>query len=298
MKTRLTILLIYILYFVGAQNQKEVLPDEKFRGYDILLKDFSPDGQWLTFTKAYDNNSDSLVIINREKSNDQYFKVKALDHQWSDDFMIIKYSDRTEVFDYRKNRNWRLPACESMGVITDKNLLVLYSSATVLVYDLQTKKQISTIESVTKMFYNKNQILLQIEEGNKYQLRQIERDNNTLIYTTYFPMSSAQAFNDNSYLIIESAGNKVQDVVYYDVDTKKVSKISEYQLSAITFARCYQRADGSIIINADRPKVKRPADEPEIWATSDNMLLEKYKNSELTQYFWTPKKKQTEETRY
>lgn len=289
MKTRLTVLLISILYFVGAQNQKKVIPDQKFRGYDILLKDFSPDGQWLTFTKAYDTNSDSLVIIDREKTNEQYFKVKALDHQWSDNLMIIKYSDRTEIFDYQKNRKWHLPVCESMGIIKDKNLLVLYNSGKVLVYDLQTRKQISTIESVSKMFYDNNQILMQIEEGKKYQLRQIERNNNTLIYSTDFPMSIVQVFNDHSYLITESAGNNVQDVVHYDVDTKKVSKISEYHLPDITFARCYQRADGSIMINADKPKVKRPAEEPEIWATSDNMLLEKYKNSELTQYLWNPK---------
>lgn len=224
MKTRLTILLICTLNLVVAQLQKEVLTHQKYKAYDILLKDFSPDGQWLTFTKTYDDNSDSLVIINREKTNEQYFKVKALDHQWSDDFMIIKYSDRTEIFDYRKNRNWRLPACESMGIIKDKDLLVLYRSGTVMVYDLRTKKQISNMVSVTKMFYNKNQIFMQIEEGKMYQLRQIGRDNNTLIYSTAFPMSIVQVFNDHSYLITESAGNKIQDVVHYDVDTKKSLK--------------------------------------------------------------------------
>lgn len=290
MKTRLCILLICLLNFVSAQHHKDKIKDSKFRGYEMNFRETSPDGRWFTFYKVYDANSDTLVVVNRENPKEQYSKVKVLNYRWSNNRIIFKYSDYTEVFDYLKNKHWRLPSCQSLGVVQNSNLLALYNSGKVSIYDLQKEKLTDSIQSVTKMFYTNERVLTQVEDGKEYELYELGSVTKSLVYCSQFPISSVIALRNGSCLIMQTKEGRAHDIVYHDGSSKKDFKISQYSLPAFTFATGYQRSDGSLIISLERSKPKRPDYEPEIWASSDNAFYEKYKNSETTEYLWNPLK--------
>jgi len=285
-----TLIAFWIGHMLFCQSSS-MIGQQRYQNYDINLKDTSLDSKWLAFYKNYDNNNDTLVIVNRENPVQKYEKVKVTDYRWSKDKLILKYKDRTEVFDYAKIKHWSLPACQSLGVDSEENLLALYNSDTVIVYDLKDEKPIETISAANKVFFRDNTICFQTKNGDEYELFEMRKNGKVSLYKTFNNILNIKALKNNSFLIFEKDEDIMQDVIYYDGLLKKISKLSHIIRLDFNSATGYQRGDGSIVINTEKLKVKRKPEAPEIWSTSDNRFYEKFKNTESSKFLWFPEAK-------
>lgn len=291
MKTLLILIVCCLSHILFSQKRNHLEQGKQYQNYDINLKNTSLDGKWLAFYKLYDNNSDTLVIVNRENPAIQYEKVKVIDYKWSSDRLILKYNDRTEVFDFKRNKYFDLPVCKSFGVNHNDNILALYNSDKVAVYDLKNEQLLDTIGFVSKAFFHDDTICLQVKSGNDYDLLELRKSGKVTLYKTSYDILNVKELKNHSFLIFEKKDNIIQDIVYYNGLSRKISKLSQIMEPKFNSATGYQRTDGSIIINTEKLKVKRKAEAPEIWSTSDNRFFEKFKNSKLFKFLWLPEAK-------
>ncbi|WP_343662816.1 alpha/beta hydrolase family protein [Chryseobacterium mucoviscidosis] len=291
MKTFLIFVLFFLIQQVFSQEKSEMASREKYDNYDINLKDTSLDGKWLAFYKVYDDNSDTLVIVNRNNPDKQYQKVKVQDHKWSNDRLVLKYNDHTEVFDYNKNKQWKLPACKSFGMIPKDHLLALYSSDTVKVYDLKNEQLLDKIGLVSNVFFHDDTICMQVKNGTEYDLVDLKNNGIVSLYKTPNTIFSVKFLRNHSLLIFEKKDGNIQEIVYYNGFSKKTFKFAQVLKPQFNSATGYQRNDGSIIITTEKTKVKRQSSDPEVWLTSDNNLIQKFKNTVPGQFLWQPEEK-------
>lgn len=290
MKKILTVLLLNLFAVVFSQETQKV-SDQRYKHYEINLKDASTDGNWLAVYKIYDNRGDTLVIVNREDPKMIYQKIKVLDYKWTPNELILRYKDRTEIFDYNKDKSVELPACESFGIDKEENLLMLYGSEKVEVYDLKQKKLIDSIGSVRKVFYAGDYVLALVGKDDKYELLELKRNIKSILYRTTNLISKITALKNQSFLIFETKDNRIQDIVYYNDVTKKVVNFSGNHEVDFNFASGYQRSDGGIILTTEKPKGKKPAAAPEIWQASESNFREKFSSSLAGKFLWMPEKK-------
>lgn len=294
MKRIIMLMLLCICHPAYAQKDSDFLSAEKKQNeaYDIHVKNTSKDGKWLAFFKMYDDNSDTLLIINRKEPEIQFTRLKVLDHQWSrDQQLILKYKDRTEIFDYVHNKKEILPACQTFGILDKENIVALHTSQQVLLYDLKGHKVIDSISRVVKVFYIDGGLYLQAKNNEEYHLLQWSDGKAITIYKSSYQISNLLVLHNNTLLIFEKKENLIQDIVYNDVSLKKEYRFSQDQLINFNSATAYQRSDGKLIINAEKIKDKNRIDAPEIWSSSDNNLIEKFRKSETMKYLWSPKEK-------
>ncbi|KUJ56391.1 alpha/beta hydrolase family protein [Chryseobacterium aquaticum] len=291
MKILLILVILGCNHVVFSQNVDDTLQRKIYKNYDVNLKSTSLDGKWLSFYKLYDDNIDTLIVVNRENPIEQHQKLKVLDYKWSKDRLVLKYKDYTEVFDYIKNKHWNLPACENIGVINEDNLLALYNSDTVRVYDLKNEKLVEILVRVSKFFFRDNTVCLQIKNGEENELLELRKSGKTTLYKTTNDILNVKVLKNHSFLIFEKNEGLVQDIVYYNRLSKKISKFSQILNLKFNSATGYQRSDGSIIIDTETSKVRGLNINPEIWLSSDNNLLEKFKNSVLSKFLWLPDEK-------
>ncbi|WP_313270582.1 alpha/beta hydrolase family protein [Epilithonimonas vandammei] len=291
MKRIIMLMLLCICHLAYAQKDSDSLSAEKKQNeaYDIHVKSTSKDGKWLAFFKMYDDNSDTLVIANRKEPEIQYKRLKVLDHEWSrDQQLILKYKDRTEIFDYAHNKKKILPACQTFGILHKENIVALNTSQQVLLYDLKGHKVMDSINRVVKVFYIDGGLYLQTKNNEKYHLIHWSDGKAITIYKSSDQVSNLLALQNNTLLIFEKKENLIHDIVYYDVSLKKEYRFSQDQLINFNSATAYQRSDGKIIINSEKIKDKSRIDVPEIWNTSDNNIIDKFKRSFSTKFLWTP----------
>ncbi|MEN4761689.1 prolyl oligopeptidase family serine peptidase [Chryseobacterium sp. C39-AII1] len=289
MEKLMLFLLMCIYQWAYTQKEKDSIPyTEQNKAYDIYLKSTSKEGKWIAFFKVYDSNSDSLFIMNRLNPDKKYYRIKVLDHQWSRDKLILKYQNQTEIFDYHNGKNKILPACESIGTIEHENVLVLKTSDNVQIYDLSREEIIGRINNVINVFYVNNRIYLQIKENNKFQIIEWSEMKKNKLYSSSEQISNVVGAQVNSFLIFKKQKNKLNDIIYYNTKHQLEYKFSEVQPLQFNSATAYQRSDGRIVINAEKVKDKKSAETPEIWLTSDNNLIEKFKKSETTKFLWSP----------
>jgi dienelactone hydrolase len=265
--------------------------DQRYKAYEINLKDVSPDGSWLAVYKIYDNRSDTLIIVNREDPKWIYQKIKVLDYKWTSNELILRYKNRTEIFDYNKNKSEELPACESFGINKEENLLVLYNAEKIKIYDLTNKKLIDSISSVKKIFYNGKYILALVGKDKSYKLVELKKNVKSILYTTADLITKVTSLKNRSFLIFETKDDRIQDIVYYNDLTKKALNFSGYHKVDFNFASGYQRSDGSIILTTQRPKGKKPTSAPEIWQSSESNFREKFNNTLSTEFLWMPEQR-------
>lgn len=288
MKKIFSLLLLSLFMLVFSQEQPEMLSDKKYKPYEINFKDTSSDGHWLAIYKIYDNQSDSLVINSRDDPKIFYEKIKVLDYKWAPHDLILRYDNRTEIFDYTKGRSFHLPVCESFGINKKENLLILYSSDQVKVYDLKNRKLIDSMSSVKKVFYQEDSILFLIQKKNIYELVKFKRNFKSVLYQTTDLISNVTELKNQSLLIFKNNKNGIKDIVYYNYLRNKVFNFSEQHDVDFNFAKGYQRNDGGIVLTTEKPKKKPTLSEPEIWQTSENNYKEKLSNTSTSKFLWIP----------
>ncbi|MGX9987148.1 alpha/beta hydrolase family protein [Soonwooa purpurea] len=288
MKKIFSILLLSLFTLVFSQEQQEMSSNGKYKPFEINFKDTSSEGRWLAIYKIYDSQSDSLVIINRHNPKIFYEKIKVLDYKWAPHDLVLRYDNITEIFDYTKGVSFHLPVCESFGINKKENLLILYGSEQVKVYDLKSRKLIDRIRSVKKVFYQEDSILLLIEKKNFYELVKLKRNIKSILYQTTDLISNVTELKSQSLLIFKNTKNGIKDIVYYNYLRNKVFNFSEQHDVDFNFAKAYQRNDGGIVLTTERPKKKKTSSEPEIWQASENDYKEKFSNILTSKFLWIP----------
>lgn len=290
---RQLIMLILLCVCYQSYAQEDHFPDTKkqYQTYDILLKSTSKDGKWLAFLKIYDGNSDSLMIINRKNPEIKFLRLKVLDHQWSRDRLILKYSDRTEIINYTRNKIEILPACTSFGIIEKENRLVLQNSDQITSYSLEDQKVIDSVNGVLKVFYIDGGMYLQTKSGKNFQLLQWSDGKMITLYTSSNQIANLRLLQHGALLIFERKEDQKQDIVYCDISANKEYRFSQDQPFDFNSATSYQRNDGKIVITAETIKDKVLQDGPEIWNTSDNNIIDKFKRSVSSKFLWSPVEK-------
>lgn len=288
MKKILIMLVLNLLSFAFSQEHPQNDLDQPSTAHEINFTDTSSDGNWLAVYKIYDSRSDSLLIINRKDPQRIYEKIKVVDYKWTSNDLILRYKNRTEIFDYNKNKSEELPACESFGVNNKENLLILYGSDSVRIYDLKSKKLIDNIDSVKKIFYADDYVLVLLEKEHKYELVEVKRNVKSTLYKTTNLVSNVKKLKNQSFLIFEAKGSQVKEIVYYNGLTQKINNFSQYQTVDFSFANGYQRSDGSIILNVERDRERKLTSAPEVWQSSETNFREKYRNSLSCQFLWNP----------
>jgi len=287
-------MLLCICHSVYAQQENEILRSEKQnQSYDILMKSTSKDGEWLALLKIYDDNSDSLMIINRKNPEIKFLRLKVQDHQWSRDHLILKYDDRTEIFDYTNNKQEILPACQSFGIIEKENRLVQQTSDQIALYNLKDQKVIYRINGVIKVFYIGGGLYLQTKSGIDYQLRHWTDGKMITLYKSSNQIANLRLLKNDALLIFERKEDQKQDILYCDISAKKEYRFSQDQPFDFNSATSYQRSDGKIVINAETIKDKVQQDVPDIWNTSDNNIIDKFKRSVSSKFLWSPVEKKS-----
>ncbi len=287
MKRFAIVILMCMGHLACAQNNNDLLPVTKYKAYDVQLKSTSGNGEWLSILKIYDDNTDSLVIVNRKNPDIQYSRTKVLGHKWSKDQLILKYRDRTEVFDCTHNRTALLPNCQSFEIITKDHILALHHSDQMILYDLQKKRIIDTLNGVEKVFYREGQLYYQVLKDKKYTLLQWDKAKPKQLYSSGQQASNLLILPKKALLIFEK-DKQSQDIVYYDVPTNKEYRFSDLQSKNFSSATAYQRNDGKVIVNIEKMKDKIPADAPEIWNTNDHQIIARFKRSVTEKFLWSP----------
>ncbi|MGI9650910.1 alpha/beta hydrolase family protein [Chryseobacterium sp. RLHN22] len=288
MKKIFSLLLLSLFTMVFAQEQPEMPSDGKYKPFEINFKDASADGHWLAVYKIYDNQSDSLVIVNRHHPKIFYEKIKVLDYKWAPQDLVLRYDNRTEIFDYTKGTSFHLPVCESFVLNKKENLLILYGSEQVKVYNLKTRTLMDSISSVKKVFCREDTVLLLIQKNNTYELVKLKRNLKSILYQTKDFISNVTELQNQSLLIFKNTKNGIKDIVYYNDLQNKVFNFSEQHEVDFNFAKGYQRNDGSIVLTLEKPKKKQTLSEPEIWQASENNYKEKFSNTSTSQLLWIP----------
>ncbi len=288
MKGILIVIVMCTGHLACAQTHNDLLGVKEHKAYDIQVKSTSADGEWASILKVYDDNTDSLVIVNRKNPTLQYYRTKVSDHQWSKDQLILKYRDRTEVFDYTHNRTVLLPGCQTFEIMEKDNLLALYQADRMTLYDLQKKRIIDTLSGVEKIFYREGQLYYQVMKDQKYSLLQWDKIQTKMLY-----VSNQQAYNllvlKNKALLIFEREKYSQDIVYFDGSTNQAYRFSEVRSGNFSSIAAYQRSDGTIMVNIEKIKDSTPADAPEIWNTTDHHLISQFKKSVAEKYLWSPR---------
>ncbi|WP_312322503.1 prolyl oligopeptidase family serine peptidase [Soonwooa sp.] len=288
MKKILIIILLNQVTFIFSQEHPQKNLGQRNTAYEINFSDTSSDGNWLAVYKIYDNHSDSLLIVNREDSKRNYEKIGVVDYKWTSNNLILRYKNKTEIFDYTKNKSEELPPCESFGVNSKENQLFLFGAGSVRIYDLKSKQLIDSIGSVRKTFYEDDQVLVLLEKENNYELVELKRNTKSILYKTVNLISNVKIFKNHSFLIFESRENRVQEIIFYNGLTQKISSFSKHHVVDFSFANGYQRSDGTIILNTEKYKETKPIFTPEVWQSSETNFREKFKNSLSSQFLWDP----------
>lgn len=289
MKKIIVLLLLCIYHLAFAQKEDDFLSSKKQnQAYNIHVKSTSQDGRWLAFFKSYDDNSDTLLIVNRRNPEIQYNRLKVIDHQWSRDKLIIRYNDHMEIFDYTRNIQEILPACQSFGIIEKENRLVLHTYDQVAIYNMEEQNVIYRINEVINVFYIDGGLYLQTKRGLNYQLLHWTNGKMITLYKSSNQIANLRLLQNDALLIFDRKENQMQDIVYFDISKKKEYRFSHDQVIKFNSATTYQRSDGKVVINAETIKEKVLQDVPEIWNTSDNNIIDKFKRSFSTKFLWSP----------
>lgn len=232
-KRNIIILICLVYQLAFGQSQKRKLVEKDYEIWHTLEKEnVALNGKWVTFELRYDNENDTLVVIEL-KSKRQFNFPKGSNGQFSSDSKWFTYTNNKNeliLFNLEKftkdefkdvKKHLIDPKAKSIGVLTIKNTLV--------VKQLKTKKELQ-IPKVNEFEFSSN--------GNLVVLK----DTSVVLFTADNPwveipiaynklgfknvvwnQNKGVAFFENQEVIANT--NQNHTIGYYDLENKNYYKL-------------------------------------------------------------------------
>ncbi|MDQ0477090.1 S9 family peptidase [Chryseobacterium sp. MDT2-18] len=267
----------------------------KYQFYDLGHKSTSKNGDWITFYKNYDGNNDTLMIKNTQ-SNHAFTRVKTKEQVWIKDHCIaISTPEKTEVLNLKKKTSIMLPPADKMWLLPASKRLVLFHKNCLVLYDT-TKNGLTEIGTdLEKVFVNEDKVYAVRKSDKAQSLYYLSGNTLVPMYRTDNSISNIQSLDSGAVLSFEKRDGKGKDLNFISLPDHKVfhlRDVIDFEPKSINVT---SRKDGSLFLKVDVDIPERKKNEPEIWSTADQLLIEKFSKVKKRYFIWYPDQKKITE---
>lgn len=278
---------------INAQAKSPILP-KRFTNtvYDVKFLKISENKRWLAFQKAYDTNSDTLVVVDSRNPNKVYFqKPDAVP-------FYTTFTNRGYLFS-RGSRNaelLQLPSSKPMiwtdvqeGFYDDKeNVIVLLSNKLLSVISEQGQL-LSTLQDVKKIITKGDSRFAVVQGSGGESLFRISGKHFTKIYSSPDQISFVLHDDHLSIILMEEIGDKKQIRWIKGSRSEILSFNKDSEINIKTAEAVSLKEGKEYIVKVLFDKKRRKKDDVDIWYANDRTLQTKfYDDSVENTFLWRP----------
>ncbi|WP_333853012.1 alpha/beta hydrolase family protein [Epilithonimonas sp.] len=290
MKVFLTYLGFLFCCLYKAQSKDQIIPDSlKRHYYNISFPKISPNEKYVTFNKAYDTSSDTLVVIDRNSKNLVIFEGgnilannvnftingNLLMRQGKNLQMLLLPSLKLKVWKDSQDYAW----------IRELNLIFLLQGKVLKIIDGEGKEN-DSINEVISIKKVKNTLYFTTQDNNEtYSLHEWNLKNTKKLYSSTNSKMEIKYQDQAGFFIWEKNESNQQGQLSY------VSAESNQLFHCTNFRESIKNIDIAKLENDKYyihyyPEIQsKPKETMEVWYGNDNKIQTKFFEDYIGKYF-------------
>ncbi|SHG08038.1 alpha/beta hydrolase family protein [Chryseobacterium vrystaatense] len=295
MKAILICVSLIFFCLLHSQNKDQVIPDSLQRHYyNVSFPRISPNEQYITFNKAYDRSSDTVVLINRNNRDSVIFEsgkvlANSINFTSNNNLMmrhgknfqlLILPSLHMKVWENVTNYYW-LPHDKLIFILQDRKLKILNENG-------EENSLINDVIGVNKI----DDVLYFVTEDDKknYSLYEWNLKQNKKIYSSPNSKMEVKYRDQDGLFILEQDENKKKALLIYRSSKDDKLFLCNDFIDSVNFSQISKLNDGKYFIHFFPELKSKSKDEVEVWYGNDNKIQTKFYNDYIGKYFiWSPK---------
>ncbi|MGE8534425.1 MAG: alpha/beta hydrolase family protein [Chryseobacterium sp.] len=295
MKAILICVSLIFFCLLHSQNKEQEIPDSLQRHYyNVSFPRISPNEHYVTFNKAYDRSSDTMVLINRNNRDSVIFEsgkvlANSINFTSNNNLMmshgknfqlLILPSLQMKVWENVTNYYW-LPHDKLIFILQDRKLKILNENG-------EENSLINDVISVKKI----DDVLYFVTEDDKknYSLYEWNLKQDKKIYSS--PNSKMEVRyrdQDGLFILEQDESSKKAQLIYRKSTDDKLFLCNDF-MDSVNFSQISKLNDGKYFIHFFPELKSKSKDEVEVWYGNDNKIQTKFYNDYIGKYFiWSPK---------
>lgn len=307
-KMRLEFLLLFLCLPVlagrelAAQSDHDSLQKLADSYYSLSLLEMSDDGRWLSVRKAYDTNSDTVLIFNSRDTEQPFgYRTKVGSIGFLNNGNLLMQSlQQAELLNPEAHTSQYFKDIESIQALKSKSRFVLH-------YNETEKKRLelrdsfgelkNTIDNVS-LFYtagDDNVYAITEDEDSKFRVVLLNEKSNNILYVTTQKISYIEIDPGEQGVMIyeQNQDSNSQEVLFLALPAGTVFPLKEVLSASIQngFRKVIREGDIYFLKLLEKSQ-KADTSLVDIWYGNDNKLEHKiYPPTRELNYVWKPKEK-------
>lgn len=289
--------LFLIAIILKAQSSADLPKRFANTVYDVQFLKMSTNNKWLCFQKSYDNNSDTLVVVDRQKPNTVYFQKSGVIP------LYTKFTSRGYLFTRTINsvELLKLPSSEPVvwknikEAVYDSryNVILMIKDNQLLILD-EEGNMVNKISEVKRLLSYGDEKFAVFSEKAKESLYKLIGKNSNKLYTSLGKIKFILESNDLQTIVLEENEiDKNRRVLCINHVNKKETKILSLGSGfdeKLAVAEVHLMSDQKYFLRITVNKKKRNSEVADVWYSNDNALEKKfYNDTEEYNFIWNTK---------
>ncbi|EFK33967.1 Prolyl tripeptidyl peptidase precursor [Chryseobacterium gleum] len=285
-----------MLICVQILGQMSIDLPKRFRNtvYDVKFLKISHNDRWICFQKSYDSNSDTLVVVDRQKPNKEFYQKSDVIPLYTtftpNGYLFLRGQKSSELL--------KLPSTAKVSwnnvkdAVYDSvfNVILLIQDDDLLIAD-QEGKTINMVKNVRSILISKQRKFAVVSEGTKESLYMISGKDIFKIYEGEEKIKFVLDSNlENTIILTENSAKKKNQIVSLSNTGQELPKpfsVSQEVDLNIRSAKVFPVTQHQYFVTLTVNKKRNDKNAPDIWYSNDSKLETKfYDDTVECSYLW------------